>query len=71
MRIAAPGTPGSEPAGGLLPEGAPGLGSELLLSGRPQRLGPYDHATFKPRRGAFYRTSLEQPLRELGVDALI
>ncbi|MER5597035.1 isochorismatase family cysteine hydrolase [Streptomyces sp. NPDC002265] len=71
VRIAAPGTPGSEPADGLLPQDAPALDPALLLSGRPQRLGPYDHAVFKPRWGAFYRTCLEELLRELGVDTLV
>lgn len=68
VRIAAPGTPGSEPAEGLLPPGAPGLDPELLLSGRPQRLGPTDHAVFKPRWGAFHHTCLEDVLSRLGVD---
>ncbi|MEU4653316.1 isochorismatase family cysteine hydrolase [Streptomyces sp. NPDC023723] len=71
VRIAAPGSPGSQPADGIVPEGAPALDPELLLSGRPQRLGPYDHAVFKPRWGAFYRTCLEDLLRELGVDTLV
>ena len=71
VRIAAPGTPGSEPADGILPEGAPALDPELLLSGRPQRLGEYDYAVFKPRWGAFHRTCLEELLRELGVDTLV
>jgi nicotinamidase-related amidase len=71
VRIAAPGTPGSQPADGLLPEGTPDLDPALLLSGRPQRLGPYDHAVFKPRWGAFYRTCLEELLTELGVDTLV
>ncbi|MFI9568090.1 cysteine hydrolase family protein [Streptomyces rishiriensis] len=71
VRIAAPGTPGSELAEELLPEQAPALDAELLLSGRAQRLGPYDHAVFKPRWGAFYRTCLEELLRELGIATLV
>ncbi|MFE7278344.1 cysteine hydrolase family protein [Streptomyces sp. NPDC057623] len=71
VRIAAPGTPGSEPAGGIVPEGAPALDAKLLLSGRPQRLGPHDYVVFKPRWGAFYHTCLEELLRELGVDTLV
>lgn len=66
LRIATPGTPGSEPADGIVPEAAPALDPVLLLSGRPQRLGPYDYAVFKPRWGAFYRTC-----RELDVDTLV
>ncbi|OIJ63655.1 cysteine hydrolase family protein [Streptomyces mangrovisoli] len=71
VRIAAPGTAGSELAEGLPPEGAPGLDPELLLAGRPQRLGAYDHAVFKPRWGAFHRTCLEELLGRLGVDTLV
>jgi nicotinamidase-related amidase len=71
VRIAAPGTAGSEPADGILPEAAPALDSALLLSGRPQRLGPHDYAVFKPRWGAFHRTCLEELLHELGVDTLV
>jgi nicotinamidase-related amidase len=70
-RIVAPGTPGSQPADGLLPPSAPELDPGLLLSGRPQRLGPLDHAVFKPRWGAFHRTPLEELLRELGVDTVV
>ncbi|MGX1543083.1 cysteine hydrolase family protein [Streptomyces adustus] len=71
VRIAAPGTPGSEPADGVVPQGAPRLDPELLLSGRAQQLGPYDYAVFKPRWGAFYRTCLEELLRELRLDTLV
>ncbi|SMF50949.1 cysteine hydrolase family protein [Streptomyces sp. Amel2xC10] len=70
-RLVVPGSSGSELADGLLPEDAPLLDPALLLSGRPQRLGPYDHAVFKPRWGAFYRTCLEELLRDLGVDTLV
>ncbi|GAA2638322.1 hypothetical protein GCM10009863_63930 [Streptomyces axinellae] len=38
----------------------------MLLAGWPQRLGPADWAVFKPRRGAFSRTCLEELLTELG-----
>ena len=38
--MVAPGTPGRELAPGLAPADAPALDDELLLAGRPQRLGP-------------------------------
>ncbi|WP_030160562.1 cysteine hydrolase family protein [Glycomyces sp. NRRL B-16210] len=71
VRIAAPGTSGSALAEGLAPEGAPELDPGLLLSGAAQRLGPSEWAVFKPRWGAFYRTCLEELLRESGVDTVV
>jgi len=69
--IVAPGSAGSQLAPGLTPDGAPELDHELLLSGRPQQLGPDEYALFKPRWGAFYRTTLEDLLRGLGVDTIV
>ncbi|WP_214110883.1 cysteine hydrolase family protein [Acrocarpospora catenulata] len=69
VNIAAPGTPGSELAPGLSP--GPNLAPDVLLSGRPQQLGPKEYAVFKPRWGAFYRTALEDLLTQLRVDTLV
>ncbi|MFI5800375.1 cysteine hydrolase family protein [Streptomyces sp. NPDC051677] len=71
VRIAVPGSHGSGLAPGLAPDDAPELDAELLLSGRPQRLGPAEYAVFKPRWGAFYRTPLQDLLTELGVDTVV
>ncbi|MFJ9566077.1 cysteine hydrolase family protein [Streptomyces fuscichromogenes] len=71
VRIAAPGSRGSGLAPGLAPDDAPDLDAELLLSGRPQQLGPAEYAVFKPRWGAFYRTSLQELLTELGVNTVV
>ncbi|MDN3059899.1 hypothetical protein PH213_36335 [Streptomyces sp. SRF1] len=63
MRIAAPGTPGSELAPPRSsPQAPPGLDPDVLPAGWPQRLGPDDWAVFKPRWGAFSRTCLEELL---------
>ncbi|MGI5161998.1 cysteine hydrolase family protein [Microbispora sp. CA-102843] len=70
-RIVIPGSAGSALAEPLLPPGAPPLDADLLLSGRPQRLGEREYALFKPRWGAFYRTPLDEILREWGVDTLV
>ncbi|MFI7497618.1 cysteine hydrolase family protein [Streptomyces sp. NPDC049687] len=71
VRIAAPGSAGSALAPGLAPDNAPDLDADLLLAGRPQRLGPGEYAVFKPRWGAFYRTSLQELLDELGVNTVV
>jgi nicotinamidase-related amidase len=72
VRIAAPGTPGSQLAKEVRPDGAPELDPHLLLSGHPQRLGETEeYVVFKPRWGAFYRTCLERLLGDLGVDTLV
>jgi nicotinamidase-related amidase len=66
-----PGTPGRLLAPELAPEGAPELDDQLLLSGRPQQLGPDEYALYKPRWGAFYRTPLADLLAEHGIDTVV
>jgi nicotinamidase-related amidase len=66
-----PGTPGRLLAPGLAPDGAPDLDDQLLLDGRPQRLGQEEYALYKPRWGAFYRTPLAGLLGERGVDTIV
>lgn len=70
MRIAEPGSPGSQIAADLLPNVVE-LDHELLLTGRLQQIGPREHVIYKPRWGAFYRTELERHLRESSVDTLV
>ncbi len=62
---------GTELARELLPENAPALDSAELLSGRMQRLGPAEHALYKPRWGAFYDTPLEAELRAREISTLV
>jgi nicotinamidase-related amidase len=62
---------GSQIAAELLPESAAELNAELLLDGGVQRLGPHEVAIFKPRWGAFYRTPLEDHLRQLDVSTVV
>jgi nicotinamidase-related amidase len=47
------------------------LDSSLLLSGRIQKVSPNEVIIYKPRWGAFYKTSLEEHLRVLGVTTLV
>lgn len=70
VSFVSPGTPGRLLAPGLPPAGAPDLDDDLLLSGRPQPLGPGEYAVYKPRWGAFYRTPLADLLTGHGVDTL-
>jgi nicotinamidase-related amidase len=67
----APGDPGSQLAPELLPEAHLTLEENLLLAGGVQVLGPGEVAMYKPRWGAFYRTPLEDHLRELEVSTLV
>lgn len=67
-----PGSRGSEIVEQL--SRAPGgfrLDSEKLLQGEIQKLDSKEYAVFKPRWGAFYRTSLEEFLRTRGIDTLV
>ena len=67
----APKAPGSQLAPELLPDDAPDLDAELLLSGGVQEIGPGEMIIYKARWGAFYKTPLEDRLRALGVDTLV
>jgi nicotinamidase-related amidase len=62
---------GSQIAAELLLESAAELNAELLLDGGVQRLGPHEVAIFKPRWGAFYRTPLEDHLRQHDVSTVV
>ncbi len=70
-RLARPGTDGRLLAPGLLPGDGPDLDDKLLLDGRAQLLGRDEYALFKPRWGAFYRTPLDDLLREHGIDTVV
>lgn len=69
-QIAAPGTAASQIPEGLLP-GEARLAPDQLLAGEMQEVGPSEHIMFKPRWSAFYRTSLEQHLRDRNVTTLV
>lgn len=69
--VVRPGTAGSELAPELLPPGAEALDPDLLLGGDLQRIGPFEWIMYKPRWGAFYRTSLEEHLRERAVQTVV
>ena len=70
-RLVLAGSPGAEPAPGLLPADAPRLDTPLLLAGGIQHVGPGEVVIYKPRWGAFFQTPLEAHLRALGVSTLV
>ncbi len=64
-------TPDCQIASGLLPENAPPLDCTLLLSGGIQAVSESEVIIYKPRWGAFYKTPLEDHLKELGISTLV
>jgi nicotinamidase-related amidase len=71
MRVLMPGSLGAELIPEVAPENAPRLDPHLLQDGGVQELACHEEVFYKPRWGAFYRTSLEQRLHNLGVTTLI
>jgi nicotinamidase-related amidase len=69
--IVRPGSPGSQIAPTLRPEGVMDLDPERLLTGEFQELGALEWAMWKPRWGAFYRTRLEEHLRRQHVTTVV
>ena len=66
-----PRADGSQLARELLPDPELRLDDELLLAGRVQQLAEDEVAIFKARWGAFFRTPLEEHLRERRVTTLV
>jgi nicotinamidase-related amidase len=71
MRVLMPGSLGAELIGEVAPPDAPRLDPYLLQDGGVQEIGRHEEVLYKPRWGAFYRTSLEQRLHNLGINTLI
>ena len=65
------GSEGAEIIDDLKPSASTRLDSNLLLSGKLQRIGESEWIMFKPRWGAFYKTELESHLHHLGIDTVI
>jgi nicotinamidase-related amidase len=65
------GTPGCQLATEILPDPDLRLDDALLLGGGVQALDADEVAIYKPRWGAFYRTPLEEHLREHGVSTVV
>lgn len=71
QEIVAPGSDGAELVQGLKPNSATRLDSTVLLSGVFQEIGPHEFVMYKPRWGAFYKTGLEEFLKERDIDTLV
>lgn len=70
-QIVLPGTEGTELVAELKPSRSVRLRSELLLQGNVQPIGAQEFIIYKPRWGAFYRTPLEDFLKQLKIDSLV
>ena len=69
--MVAPNTPGCQLAPGLTPDSAQELDADLLMSGKIQNIGANETVIYKSRWGAFYKTPLEDHLKELGANTLV
>lgn len=65
------GSPGSQLAPGLGPEGMAELDHDALLAGAPQYLATGEAIMYKPRWGAFFETALDDHLRDQDVTTLV
>lgn len=65
-----PGSRGAELVDEIKPSADIKLDSEQLLAGELQLIAPLEWVIYKPRWGAFFRTCLEQSLRELAVNTI-
>ncbi len=70
-KMVIPATEGAELVGDLKPSKSIRLDPKLLLQGKVQPIGNQEFVVYKPRWGAFYRTPLEQFLKERGIDSLV
>jgi nicotinamidase-related amidase len=70
-QLVIPGSDGAELIDELKPTSTTRLNSSLLLSGNFQQIGSMEWIMYKPRWGAFYKTSLEKHLHNLGVNTVV
>lgn len=69
--IVRPDSDGAELVDELKPSSSVQLDSGTLLDGKMQSIGPSEWVIYKPRWGAFYRTPLDDHLREFGVNTIV
>ena len=70
LRVLMPGSCGAELVPEINPAPETRLDSAALLSGNLQELAAQEWALYRPRWGAFYKTSLEDHLKGLGVSTI-
>ena len=71
MRIVAPNTAGAELVSDIKPNPDVKLDTDLLLKSDIQSWGKKEFVIYKSRWGAFYKTPLDNHLRNLGVNTLV
>lgn len=71
LRVLMPGTLGAELIDRVKPDPGHRLEADTLLDGGFQELRRGEEVFYKPRWSAFYRTGLEERLREAGVNTLV
>lgn len=69
--LVAPDSRGAEPVPDLKPDPDRRLDAALLLQGGVQNWGPNEFVIYKPRWGAFFKTPLEEQLRQFSVSTLV
>jgi nicotinamidase-related amidase len=65
-----PGEPGRLLAPGILPEQVE-FDDEFLLGGGMQPVGPLEWVMYKPRWGAFFKTTLDEHLKSLDINTVV
>jgi nicotinamidase-related amidase len=71
LRLVVPGSEGAELVDEIKPTATVKHNPSELLAGKFQKIGAAEWIFYKPRWGAFYATSLEGHLRQLGIDTLV
>lgn len=71
LQVVLPRSEGAELVDELKPSPGVKIEAERLLGGDLQQIGDDGWVMYKPRWGAFYRTSLEEHLRDLGANTIV
>lgn len=70
-KMVSPDTDGAELVSQLKPNASMRLNANQLLSGQFQQVGDNEFIMYKPRWGAFYKTALEEFLKQREIDTLV
>lgn len=69
--IVAPNSEGAELVEELKPDLSTKLSADLLQAGEMQEIGENEYVMYKPRWGAFYKTPLEEFLKEQKINTIV
>ena len=70
-QIAVPETAGADLVQALKPDSSVKLDADGLMAGNFQQIGENEFIMYKPRWGAFYKTRLEEFLKDRDIDTLV